>query len=127
ADAAVAEGLDAVSPSALDRLLSERGRLLPSRQWYLGFCAALRQIKAQLAGCPPHTLMSHPDDIAAMFDKPLCHRRLLARGLPVPPALGAAGSYDELVVRMKATGWYRVFVKPAHGSSASGVVAYETN
>src|SRR3954452_10524926 len=74
AEAADAEGLDAVAPQGLDRLLSERGRLLPSRQWYLGFCAALRRIEAQLAGCPAYAPMSHPAAVAAMFDKPLCHR-----------------------------------------------------
>ncbi len=127
AEASTAEGLDAVSPAALDDLLQDRGRLLPSRQWYLGFCAALRRIEAQLAGCPAHTSMSHPADVAVMFDKPRCHRRLLERGLSVPPVLGPVRCYDELLACMQAANCYRVFVKPAHGSSASGVVAYQTN
>jgi hypothetical protein len=36
-------------------------------------------------------------------------------------------SFEELHERMRATGCRRVFVKLAHGSSASGVVAYETS
>jgi glutathione synthase/RimK-type ligase-like ATP-grasp enzyme len=71
--------------------------------------------------------MNHPADMAVMFDKSRCHRRLAGAGLPVPPALDPVRSYDELVERMHAARCLRVFVKPAHGSSASGVVAYQTN
>src|SRR5438093_8471997 len=42
AAAAEAEGRDALAPPAIGKLLWERGSLLPSRQWYLGFCAVLR-------------------------------------------------------------------------------------
>jgi hypothetical protein len=36
-------------------------------------------------------------------------------------------SFDQLHERMRQTGCRRVFVKLAHGSSASGVIAYQTN
>jgi hypothetical protein len=105
----------------------ERGRLLTPRQWYLGFRDALEEVERQLADCPPHTRMNHPADIALMFDKPGCQALLDAAGVPVPRALGLIGSYDDLVARMREAGCRRVFVKLAHGSSASGVVAYRTN
>ncbi|MEQ4304313.1 STM4014 family protein [Plantactinospora sp. B6F1] len=38
---------------------------------------------------------------------------------------GASGGYPELRAAMRAAGWSRVFVKPAHGSSASGVLALQ--
>ncbi|MEO3784466.1 STM4014 family protein [Actinocorallia sp. B10E7] len=66
------------------------------------------------------------DDIAVMFDKRACHARLQAAEVPVPAALGPVGGYRELRERMAERGVRRVFVKPAHGSSASGVVALQT-
>lgn len=102
----------------------DKGRVHASRQWYLGFCAALARIEAQLAACPPHCLMNHPREIAVMFDKPACHARLAAAGVRIPPALGEVAGYDELIAAMKRAGCWRVFVKLAHGAGASGVVAY---
>ena len=127
ADAAGADGYDYLPRAAVERLTFERGRLLPSRQWYLGFCEVLRRIERQLAGCPDHRLMNQPADIAVMFDKRRCHQRLLDAGLPVPRSLAPVGCYDELVERMRQARCSRVFVKPAHGSSAAGVIAYQTN
>jgi hypothetical protein len=116
-----------VSRRAAEQLTFERGRILYPRQWYLGFRAALRRIETQLAACPPHALMNHPREIAVMFDKRRCHEMLKQGGVPVPRGLGAVGSFDELVARMRAANCMRVFVKLAHGSSASGVVAYEAD
>ena len=127
ADAAGEDGCDSLPRAVVERLPFEPGRMLSSRQWYLGLCEALRLIERQLADCPDHQLMNHPADVAVMFDKRRCHERLLRCGVPVPQSLGPVGSYDELVERMRRAGCYRVFVKPAHGSSACGVVAYQTN
>jgi glutathione synthase/RimK-type ligase-like ATP-grasp enzyme len=110
-----------------DNVPFAKGHLLPFRQWYLGFRALMRQITVQLSACPPHTLFNHPDDILVMFDKRACHARLHRLGIPVPPALSPVRNFAELEVAMFNTGLQRVFVKPAHGSSASGVVAYQTN
>lgn len=125
AEPAARDGCEYLDRQAVARLDLEPGRMLPSRQWYLGWCVLLEQITAQLAACPPHRLMNHPAEIAVMFDKPRCHALLQSQGIAVPRSLGAVGSYDELLTRMLETGLRRVFVKPAHGSSASGVVAYQ--
>jgi hypothetical protein len=45
----------------------------------------------------------------------------------VPRSLGAVRSFEELAARMRQAGCPRVFVKLAHGSSASGVAAYQTD
>ncbi|MBW8484869.1 STM4014 family protein [Actinomadura parmotrematis] len=87
--------------------------------WYARFTAALRRLPAA-----PST--SDAGDIAVMFDKRLCHARLDAAGVPVPAALPQVTGYGELRERMAAAGERRVFVKPAHGSSASGVIALQT-
>ncbi len=109
------------------RLEFDRGRILYPRQWFLGFRAFLRTIERQRAECPPHRLMNATDAIAVMFDKPHCHARFEASGLPCPRGLGTPEDYDVLRQRMHEAGLRRVFVKLAHGSSASGVVAFQTD
>jgi len=114
-----------LSGPAAAALLCDKGAIRYPRQWYLGYCAVLRQIQDQLAAAPPHRLMSPPAGIALMFDKRHCQAILAAAGVPVPASLGPVASYADLRARMTATGQPRVFVKLAHGSSASGVVAYQ--
>jgi hypothetical protein len=106
-------------------LAPERGRILFPRQWYLGLRAALSRIDAETAGA---RRTADPQDIACMFDKPACHARLAAAGVPVPDAqaIGCIRGYTHLRARMDALGWEKVFVKLSHGSSASGVVALRT-
>jgi hypothetical protein len=110
----------------VDRLLRAaadppaHGEVTGSAAWYAGFSAALGRVEALAAG---GCLLSRPEDIRVMFDKALCHAKLAAAGIPVPPALGFAPSgWEELRSRKP---WSRMFVKPRHGSSASGVVALE--
>jgi hypothetical protein len=134
--ALVAEGADVEeepgrNPSRIGREEALRspvdhGFIFYPRQWYLGFRKVLRQIEEQRASCLGHTVMNPPGAIELMFDKPRCHQRLVTRGIPCPRALGPVGSYEELRSRMAETGVGRVFVKLAHGSSASGVVALAT-
>ena len=111
--------------ASVARVQFDKGRILWPRQWFLGFRKVLRDVAAQLDACPTHRFLNDVDDVAAMFDKVACRARLSASAVAVPPALGEIGSFDELVERMRSAGWQRVFVKLAHGSSASGVVAYQ--
>jgi hypothetical protein len=127
ADAAEEEACPRISRGAALALPFERGRILYPRQWYLGFCRALEEIERQREPCPPHGLVNATAEIAVMFDKPRCHERLREAGVPVPLALGCPESFAELWDRMQTAGCPRVFVKLAHGSSASGVVAYQTD
>lgn len=94
-------------------------------RWYASFTAALERIAATAARAGARQL-GDVDEIAVMCDKTRCHARLQAAGVPVPAALPAIRDYAELRERMAAAGMHRVFVKPAHGSSASGVVALGT-
>ena len=120
------EHYDRLSPGEVAALSFERGRIHPPRQWYLGFRSALEKVREQLAGCAPHHAMSDPDDIAVLFDKPACHERLGEAGVRVPESLGSPGSFAELRERMVAARCPRIFVKLAHGSSASGIVAFQS-
>lgn len=106
-------------------LLEDRGRIRHPRQWYRGFRAVLFRMEEALNACARHTRMHSAADIALMFDKVDCQQRLAQAGLPIPPTLGTVTSFDELIDRMNCADLHRVFIKLAHGSSASGVVAFE--
>ncbi|MFH9983200.1 STM4014 family protein [Streptomyces sp. NPDC017179] len=113
----------------VDRLLRDTDdptRVEGTALWHRRFTAAVRELTAAARHAGAVTAAA-PEDIAVMFDKRLCHARLAAAGVPVPPALtGPVGGWsgpDGLRERLKAARISRAFVKPAHGSSASGVVA----
>ncbi|WP_433463018.1 STM4014 family protein [Spirillospora sp. CA-128828] len=107
-----------------------RGAGAPARvgggaRWHRTFMAALRRL-ASAASASGARILGDIDEIGVMFDKRLSHVRLLSGGVPVPAALPDVDGYAALRSRMDEMGERRVFVKPAHGSSASGVVALQT-
>jgi glutathione synthase/RimK-type ligase-like ATP-grasp enzyme len=113
-----------ISASAALLLPTELGRIWYQRQWYLGWRNRLQTWTANLQG----RILNHPADIAIMFDKVQCQQVLATAGIPVPPRLlpgQSVESYEHLIALMDGQNIQRVFVKLAHGSSASGVVAYE--
>jgi hypothetical protein len=109
-------------------LENEAGRVLPMRQWFLGWRDVLQHLSrwAQSSGLTSRWLCP-PEDVQCMFDKTACQRELERAGVPVPPMLGVPANFDELWELMRASGRKRVFLKPCHGSSASGVVALEAS
>ncbi|MFW6691639.1 STM4014 family protein [Streptomyces sp. MAR4 CNX-425] len=124
----------------VDRLL--RGDVEPARveggaRWYGRFTAAVRDVAAGAVAAGADVL-DDPEELAVLFDKRRCHGRLAAADVPVPPsptsAADAPGPYaaapsldgwDGLRDLLAAHGLRRAFVKPAHGSSAAGVLALE--
>jgi hypothetical protein len=112
-----------IGRSAALALEHDKGRILYPRQAYLGLRELCARFSRELASGPPARVTNDPDEIVAMFDKRICHERFIAAGVPVPESLGEVGSFDELYTRMSEARVRRVFVKLAHGSSASGVVA----
>ncbi|UBU18800.1 STM4014 family protein [Nonomuraea gerenzanensis] len=107
---------------ALLRGPGEPSRVGGGAAWYRAFTAGLARITA----IPGVRLLGDAGEIGVMFDKRRCHARLSAAGVPVPEGF-SAGSYEELRDAMAARRWARVFVKPAHGSSASGVIAFQAH
>ncbi|GAA4573973.1 STM4014 family protein [Planotetraspora kaengkrachanensis] len=111
---------------ALLRGLGDPARAGGGAAWHAAFRGGLRNLADAVEASPGTVLLGDVDEIAVMFDKRVCHERLRAAGVPVPPALqGPVASYRELRELMAGHGWPRVFVKPAHGSSASGVIAFQ--
>ncbi|MGW3917370.1 STM4014 family protein [Streptomyces sp. NPDC005070] len=111
----------------VDRLLrgaDEPTRVEGSARWYAGFLDCVGSLRGGRR-------LDDPADLAVLFDKRLCHARLDAAGVPVPrsPTSGALRAVEDWSgVRdlMAEAALRRVFVKLAHGSSASGVLAVET-
>lgn len=123
ADVEDAECPARISRADSERLNEDKGRVWAPRQWFLGFRELLRAIDHQRMACPPHVLMNPVEAVEVMFDKVACHEHLTRAGISCPRGLGTVRSYEELRRRMGDAGIGRVFVKLAHGSSASGVVA----
>jgi hypothetical protein len=112
---------------AVKDLAFEKGRLWPSRQWFLGLKAALMEVEAQLKDSAPHRMTHNAQEIEIMFDKPRCQARLHAAKIPTPRTLGIPQNFDDLTAKIQEAHCRRAFIKLAHGSSAAGVVAYQTN
>lgn len=117
----------------VDELL--RGAGDPSRvegtaRWYGRFTDAVRAV-AKAAHAAGATLLDDPGELAVLFDKRLCHGVLDAAGVPVPhsptsgPQAPPVRGWDDVRAVLGEDGMHRAFVKLAHGSSASGVLAVE--
>jgi hypothetical protein len=122
-DAAQAEGSPFLAGKQLRDLGEDRGRILYPRQWYLGYLSSCARWFAAIDARPDCKLTSSHRDLRIIFDKASCTRVCSAAGLPVPAGLGTVAGWDDLVERVRRAGRERVFVKLAHGSSASGVAA----
>lgn len=133
----------------VDRLLRGPGdptRVEGSARWYAEFVRTLGTLRGGLR-------LDDPEELAVLFDKRRCHARLAQAGVPVPysptslPAPTPAPSrtptaatptaatptpaadihtWQDIRTLMRTHHLPRLFVKPAHGSSASGVMAVES-
>jgi len=120
---AAAENGPVLSARGVRSLPEDAGRILYPRQWFHGFCHFLQSLSRYLESRGDLRLISCPADIEEMFDKVNCHEHCKSAGVPVPVALPPVSTFDELIVNMNDAGLQRIFVKLAHTSSASGVVA----
>lgn len=116
---------DFLSPDQLRSLAFENGRILPSQQWYLGWKDALEQLAGLIAHAESCRVMNAPEEIIRLFDKAACHDVLAAKGVRTPALVSHPRSFDELMEDMRSASARRVFLKPCHSSSASGIVALE--
>ncbi|MEU0675802.1 STM4014 family protein [Streptomyces sp. NPDC006172] len=104
---------------------SDPTRVEGSARWYAGFTAALRGLRGGVR-------LDDPGELAVLFDKRRCHAVLDAAGVPVPasptsgPGAAPVRGWDDVRALMREHRMPRLFVKPAHGSSASGVLAVES-
>ena len=88
------------------------------REYHRGFCGVLDGIERRGIRC-----LNAPQNIRVMCDKWACHQCFLEHGVARPPSELAPHDFPSLVEQMRARGSGRLFLKPLHGSSASGVCA----
>lgn len=124
----ITDHLVKISPDMIDDYLADdAGRIYYPHLWYLGFTKLLNNLTKELAQYQGWRWMNAPEDILLMFNKLKCQQLLAKNGIPVPHRLGIVKSFEHLHEMMRAQNINRVFLKLAHGSSASGVVAYRIN
>ncbi|MFD5343745.1 STM4014 family protein, partial [Streptomyces anulatus] len=106
-------------------------RVEGSARWFARFTAAVDAV-AVAASAAGAEVLGSPGDIAVLFDKRLCHGLLDRAGVPVPasptsgPEAAPVRGWSDVRELLREHRTPRVFVKLAHGSSASGVLAVET-
>ncbi|WEV30036.1 STM4014 family protein [Streptomyces sp. 71268] len=145
-------GEDEAAERAL-RGVDDPTRVEGTARWYARFTSAVAEV-ADAARAAGAQLLDDPSELAVLFDKRRCHGALRAAGVPVPPSptsiapatpprapstpAGGADAVEPVGPRAPVRGWddvrallagpgglRRAFVKLAHGSSASGVLAVE--
>lgn len=110
--------------SCINAQPGEFGIIQNMQPWYAGYCAWLQEMQTVIDDQQLQYVMNHPADIQLQFNKPECQQWLQKHQVPVPHRLAGFTSYDELVALMNTHGLHKVFIKPAHASSASGVIAF---
>ncbi|MBL4658965.1 MAG: STM4014 family protein [Alcanivoracaceae bacterium] len=116
-----------VSKSDIDQLKFDKGIIRYSSQWYKGWLLTLNQIQEKVNAIKNIKFMNSPNAIALMFDKLNCQKHLSNNSIRVPENYGQIESYDHLQTLVMKHKVGRLFIKPFYGSSASGVMAYQTN
>ncbi|MGW4026617.1 STM4014 family protein [Streptomyces sp. NPDC005009] len=113
----------------VDRLLrdvQDPTRVEGSARWYARFTEAVRGLRGGIR-------LDDAGELAVMFDKRRCHTVLDAADVPVPesptsgPDAVRVTGWDDVRTVMREHRMPRLFVKLAHGSSASGVLAVEAS
>lgn len=111
-----------------DQLTFERGGVHLHHFWYDGWCQVLDKIQAFLSTHPLAFAMNHPNAIKLAFHKIECQRLLAENGIPIPKIyIDQLNSFEELLIMMAKNHLPQVFLKPAHGSSASGIMMFKIN
>lgn len=110
-------------PVPADLHVYDHGIIRYMRPWYTGFHHLLKEIDGLLSA-PGIIRMNTSEDISLMFDKAACQHYLQQHHIPVPRILPAVSDYPALLNAMEQAKISRVFIKPAHASSASGVIAF---
>lgn len=113
-----------IESSAIQRLTYEKGRIQFLKQQHLGFINFLDQLQQTIHIHPQLKLINSIEGIKLMFDKNACHKHFIQHKIRVAPAIYTIQNYEDLRFQMQEKGWTSVFIKPIHGSSASGVIAF---
>lgn len=97
----------------------EKGRQVRPGLLYRGFAQVLAGLQRSLAARPHLQLTACPTAIAELFDKNATSARLASAGLPVPDALPAPATAEQLLDDLRQHRFAPAYVKLNTGSSAS--------
>lgn len=97
----------------------EYGELGFLAESYRGFCRHLDTLTAT-----GQSFINSPASIKLMFDKWACHQRFVAAGVARPQSFYAPDTLADFLEYTQQQPSGRLFLKPLHGSSASGVLAF---
>jgi glutathione synthase/RimK-type ligase-like ATP-grasp enzyme len=100
----------------------EFGEIDYLKEYYSGFCVVLERIERRGIPC-----LNSPQEIRMMFDKWGCHELFERNGVSRPESEPGPKNVNALFSRMRSEGRGQIFLKPLHGSSASGVCALRWN
>ena len=110
-------------PSAIP--VFEKGLLFPNSYWYQGWCEILQNIDDFIGENRLIKPMNTPTSIQLVFHKLKCQQLLNEEGIRTPKIiLPRVVNYDDLITILQKENIRQVFIKPYHGSSASGVMAF---
>jgi len=102
----------------------KKGLIYPNDYWYKGFCVLLQKIEKFIEQNPLVKTINSPASIQLAFHKLKCQQFLNQKNISTPKImLEQVVGYDELIEKMEREKIHQVFIKPYHGSSASGVMA----
>ena len=109
----------------VDDLLFQKGLIYPNRYWYRGWCVVLEKIEKFIQQNPMLHVMNTPAAIRLAFHKLNCQKLLQQKNISTPEIiLEQVLDYDSLILKLQSENIRQVFIKPYHGSSASGVMAF---
>ena len=107
-----------------ENLIFKRGLIYPNQYWYRGWCVILKKIEGFIEKNPLVKVMNTPASIQLAFHKLECQKAIAEQGIAIPEIiLDKVIDYDALIAKLEEEKKSQVFVKPYHGSSASGVMA----
>ena len=102
----------------------EKGLIYPNDFWYKGFCILLKKIENFALENPLVKTINSPAAVQLAFNKLKCQQFLSQKNISTPKIiLDQVIDYDSLIEKMETENIRQVFIKPYHGSSASGVMA----
>lgn len=103
----------------------ERGLIHPNPYWYRGWCRILQNIHGFIGKNPLVRPMNTTTSIQLAFHKLKCQQLLNKQGIRIPKIiLPNVIHYAALIEKLQKENIHQVFIKPYHGSSASGVMAF---
>ena len=100
------------------------GEIYPNPYWYKGWQLLLKKIDAFVANNPNSRFLNTSEGILLSFHKLKCQYYLQTKGISCPKIIvDKVIDYNGVVTILKEKKIQQVFIKPYHGSSASGVMA----